>query len=185
MTLVLNEDQLMFRDAARRFATERAPVSELRRLRDTSDATGFDRAVWKEMADMGWAGVLVPEEYGGVGFGHVGAGLIAQEIGRNLSATPLLSTAVLGVTALVAATALWNHWCGELLELHPEPDVHAISQIILGGDSPRAARRGAALSALTGGVLSRWRAARAGRARRSHPSRPPRAAGDRGSRTAR
>ncbi len=101
MTLVLNEDQLMFRDAARRFAAERAPVSELRRLRDTSDATGFDRAVWKEMADMGWAGVLVPEEYGGVGFGHVGAGLIAQEIGRNLSATPLLSTAVLGVTALV------------------------------------------------------------------------------------
>jgi len=50
---------------------------------------------------MGWAGVLVPEEYGGAGFGYVGAGLIAEEIGRNLSATPLLSTAVLAVTALV------------------------------------------------------------------------------------
>jgi alkylation response protein AidB-like acyl-CoA dehydrogenase len=57
--------------------------------------------VWKEMAEMGWAGVLVPEEHGGAGFGYVGAGLIAEEVGRNLSATPLLSTAVLAVTALV------------------------------------------------------------------------------------
>lgn len=101
MSLVLNEDQLMFRDAAKRFAAERAPVAELRRLRDSNDPTGFDRDVWKEMADMGWAGVLVPEECGGVGFGHVGAGLIAQEIGRNLSASPFVSTAVLGATVLM------------------------------------------------------------------------------------
>lgn len=99
--LVLTDDQSMFRDAAKRFAAERAPVSQLRKLRDDSDCAGFSREVWKEMADMGWAGVLVPEEYGGVGFGHVGAGLIAEETGRNLSATPLLSTAVLGVTALL------------------------------------------------------------------------------------
>ena len=103
MTLVLTEDQLMFRDAAKRFAAERMPVSQLRKLRDTSDAVGFSREAWKEMADMGWAGVLVPEEFGGVGFGHVGAGLIAEEIGRNLSATPMLSTAVLGATTLLKA----------------------------------------------------------------------------------
>jgi acyl-CoA dehydrogenase len=101
MSLVLTEDQLMFRDATRRFAAERAPVAQLRRLRDQNDGVGFDRAVWKEMAQMGWAGVLVPDEYGGAGFGHVGAGLIAEEVGRNLSATPLLSTAVLAVTALM------------------------------------------------------------------------------------
>ena len=101
MSLVLNEDQLMFRDAAKRFAAERAPVAQLRKLRDDADADGFSRAVWKEMADMGWAGVLVPEDHGGVGFGFVGAGLIATEIGRNLSATPLLSSAVLAVTALL------------------------------------------------------------------------------------
>lgn len=103
MTLVLTEDQAMFRDAVKRFASERAPVPQLRKLRDCGDATGFNREVWKQMADMGWAGVLVPEAFGGVGFGHVGAGLIAEEIGRNLSATPLLSTAVLGVTALLKA----------------------------------------------------------------------------------
>jgi acyl-CoA dehydrogenase len=101
MSLVLNEDQLMFRDATKRFAAERAPVAQLRKLRDQNDSVGFDREVWKEMAHMGWAGVLVPEEHGGAGFGYVGAGLIAEEIGRNLSATPLLSTAVLAVTALL------------------------------------------------------------------------------------
>jgi acyl-CoA dehydrogenase len=101
MSLVLTEDQLMFRDATKRFAAQRAPVAQLRKLRDDNDATGFDREVWREMAQMGWAGVLVPEEHGGAGFGYVGAGLIAEEVGRNLSATPLLSTAVLGVTALL------------------------------------------------------------------------------------
>ena len=101
MSLVLNEDQLMFRDAAKRFAAERAPISQLRQLRDSQDAVGFSRDVWKEMAEMGWAGVLIPEEFGGFGFGYVGAGLIAEEIGRNLSATPFLSTAILGATALI------------------------------------------------------------------------------------
>ena len=91
----------MFRDAAKRFAAERAPVAQLRKLRDDNDPVGFSRELWKEMADMGWAGVLVPEEHGGVGFGFVGAGLIATEIGRNLSVTPLLSSAVLAVTALL------------------------------------------------------------------------------------
>jgi alkylation response protein AidB-like acyl-CoA dehydrogenase len=103
MTLVLTEDQAMLRDAVKRFASERAPVSQLRKLRDSSDATGFNRDVWKEMADMGWAGVLIPEEFGGVGFGHVGAGLIAEETGRNLSVTPMLSTAVLGATLVLKA----------------------------------------------------------------------------------
>jgi acyl-CoA dehydrogenase len=105
MTLVLTDDQLMFRDAARRFAAERAPVAHLRKLRDDADPVGFSREVWKEMAEMGWAGVLVPEDHGGVGFGFVGAGLIATEIGRNLSSTPMLSSAVLAVTALLRGGA--------------------------------------------------------------------------------
>jgi acyl-CoA dehydrogenase len=101
MSLILTEDQQMFRDAVKRFAAERAPISELRKLRDEQDAAGFRREVWKEMADMGWAGVLAPEELGGAGFGFVGAGLIAEEIGRNLSATPFVSSAILAVTALM------------------------------------------------------------------------------------
>src|ERR1044071_8164158 len=112
MSLVLNEDQLLFRDAAKRFTAERAPVAQLRKLRDDGDATGFSRELWKEMAGMGWAGVLVPEQHGGVGFGYVGAGLIAEEIGRNLSATPVLSSGVLAVTALL--TGADEARCAEL-----------------------------------------------------------------------
>ncbi|HEX2492359.1 MAG TPA: acyl-CoA dehydrogenase family protein [Steroidobacter sp.] len=101
MSLALTEDQLMLREAVKRFTAERAPISQLRKLRDENDPTGFSREAWREMAQMGWAGVLIPEENGGAGFGLVGAGLIAEEVGRNLSATPLLSTAILGATALL------------------------------------------------------------------------------------
>ena len=52
------------------------------------------------MAEMGWAGVLVPEEHGGIDFGYVGAGIILEEMGRTLTASPFFSTAVLGATLL-------------------------------------------------------------------------------------
>ncbi len=102
MALTLTDDQKMIRDSADGFFKTEAPASQHRKLRDTRDETGFDRNVWAKMAEMGFAGVLVPEEHGGAGFGHVAAGLIMEAIGRNLSASPMLSTAVLGTTALVA-----------------------------------------------------------------------------------
>ncbi|WP_246088745.1 acyl-CoA dehydrogenase family protein [Phreatobacter stygius] len=101
--LVLNEDQRMLQDAARGFVQEKSPVASLRKLRDQHVADGFDRALWRDMADMGWAGVLVPEEAGGLGFGYVGAGLICEEMGRTLAASPFLSTAVMAATALSRA----------------------------------------------------------------------------------
>jgi alkylation response protein AidB-like acyl-CoA dehydrogenase len=101
MTFVLTEEQQLFSDQARKVLQARSPVSVLRRQRDANDPIGFSRDLWSELAGMGWAGVLVPEDYGGVGFGHVGAGLIAEESGRTLASLPLLSTAVLGTTALL------------------------------------------------------------------------------------
>lgn len=102
MALVLTDDQKMIRESADGFFKTEAPVAQHRKLRDAKDATGFDRDTWAKMAEMGFAGVLVPEEHGGAGFGHVAAGLIMEAIGKNLSAAPMLSTAVLGATALVA-----------------------------------------------------------------------------------
>jgi len=64
MALVLTEEQEMLRDAAKGYLTDHAPIAQLRRLRDEADASGFDRDTWKAMADMGWTGVLVPEEIG-------------------------------------------------------------------------------------------------------------------------
>ncbi len=102
MSLVLNDDQKMIRESADGFFKTEAPVGQHRRLRDSHDATGFDRDTWVKMAEMGFAGVLVPEAHGGAGFGHVAAGLIMEAMGRNLSAAPMLSTAILATTALVA-----------------------------------------------------------------------------------
>ncbi len=100
MALVLDDEQRMLQDAARGFLSEHAPVSQLRALRDEAHPDGFSRETWKAMADMGWAGVLVPEEHGGVDMGYVAAGLIAEEMGRTLTASPFLSTAVMGAAAL-------------------------------------------------------------------------------------
>ena len=101
MPLVLTEEQSMLRDSARGFINEKAPVAHLRKLRDERDMTGFSRDLWKGFAEMGFAGLLVPENFGGSGLGAVEAGIVLEEIGRNLMPSPFLSTAVLAASALV------------------------------------------------------------------------------------
>ena len=101
MAFVLTEEQQMLRDSALAFAAEKLPVSQLRDLRAKGDA--FDRAAWKEMADLGFAGVLVPEDFGGSGFGHVGLGQVLEAQGRTIASSPLLSTALIGASALLLA----------------------------------------------------------------------------------
>lgn len=100
MTLVLTEEQSMLRDSARGLIGDKAPVSHLRHLRDTKDATGFSRDLWTAFAEMGLSGLIVPEEFGGSGLGCVEAGVVMEEIGRTLMPSPFLSTAVLAATAL-------------------------------------------------------------------------------------
>ncbi len=103
MALVLNEDEVMLKETAEGFFADKAPVTALRKLRDERDETGFDRALWAEMADMGFAGVVVDEDNGGVDMGFMAAGLLAEQMGRNLSASPFLSTSILAATALRAS----------------------------------------------------------------------------------
>ena len=69
MPLVLTEEQSMLRDSARGLISDKAPVSHLRGLRDSKDATGFSRDLWKAFAEMGFSGLLVPENFGGSGLG--------------------------------------------------------------------------------------------------------------------
>jgi alkylation response protein AidB-like acyl-CoA dehydrogenase len=100
MSLVLTDEQSMLRDQARSFLTKNAPIAHLRALRDKRDADGFSRSLWKEFVDLGWAGILVPQEYGGLGLGHVEAGVVAEELGHTLTPSPFLSTAVLAAAAI-------------------------------------------------------------------------------------
>ena len=98
---VLNEEQTMIRDSAKSWVQEKSPVTAFRKLRDSGNADGFDRAVWAEMAEMGWAGILVPEAFGGTGLGYLTLGLVLEETGRTLTASPLISTALTATTALL------------------------------------------------------------------------------------
>ena len=100
MALVLNEDQLLLKDSAQSFCQQLAPVSVLRRLRDSNDETGFDQAIWTQMVDLGWAGMAIPEAYGGYGFGYGGLGVVLEETGRTLVSSPLISTVLLAATAI-------------------------------------------------------------------------------------
>ena len=100
MSFVLNDDEQMLRDSARGFLAETANVEALRALRDEKSPTGFSRELWSSLAEMGFCGVLVPEEHGGVDMGYAAAGLILEEMGRQLSASPFLATSVLSATAL-------------------------------------------------------------------------------------
>ena len=100
MALVLTEDQEMLREAAAGFLAEKAPVSEFRKVRDANTEEACSPDLYMEMAAMGWAGILVPEDDGGSGFGMVGAGIIAEEMGKHLTASPFLATAMRAATAL-------------------------------------------------------------------------------------
>ena len=103
MALILTEEQNLVRDTARAFLADKAPVAHLRRLRDTRDPDGFSRELWQAFAELGFCGILIPEALGGSGLGHVEAGIVMEEIGRNLTPSPFLSTAILGATALLRA----------------------------------------------------------------------------------
>lgn len=101
MPLVLNEEQSMLKDAAKDFCTNNTPITQMRRLRDEKDESGFDRDTWNQMVELGWAGITIPEDFGGLGFGYLGMGVVMEECGRTLTCSPLLATAV-GASAIVA-----------------------------------------------------------------------------------
>jgi alkylation response protein AidB-like acyl-CoA dehydrogenase len=100
MALTLSADARMVRDTAFDFFREKSPVSALRKLRDSQDADGFSRPLWAEMAELGWTGFLVPEAYGGTGFGMVGLAQVMEASGRTLAASPLIGSALIGASAI-------------------------------------------------------------------------------------
>ena len=105
MPLFHDEDQAMLADTVRGFVASEAPVAHLRALRDADNQDGFDRALWKKFAEMGFTGLMVAEADGGLGMGHVEAGIVLEEIGRNLTPSPFLASSIGAVAALNAGGA--------------------------------------------------------------------------------
>jgi len=100
MKLILNEEQQFLKDTAKNFAEERTPINHFRSLRDNKDNLLWDKDTWKEMVNLGWSGILIPEEYGGSNFGLAGISVILQECGKTLTPSPLFATGVLGAYAI-------------------------------------------------------------------------------------
>jgi alkylation response protein AidB-like acyl-CoA dehydrogenase len=100
MAFTLTPEQESIREMAQRFAAERAPVAHLRRLRDEGDPIGFSRPLWKEMADLGFAGLTLPAEHGGAGLGHAELGIVLEALGRTLAPSPIVATLLLGGAAI-------------------------------------------------------------------------------------
>ena len=99
--MILNEEQAMLRETVAQFFTEKAPISELRSLAGAGDEQGYDSQLWSEMVELGLPGITVPEAHDGLEFGWMGLGAIAQEAGRCLVASPLLSSVVLAQNLLL------------------------------------------------------------------------------------
>ena len=108
---VLNEEQTMLRDMAREWSRNESPVSAWRKVRDGGDAKGFDPAAWGQMSEMGWAGIVIPEDHGGSDFGWMSLGLVLEETGRTLTASPLLASAsAAGAIVLGGSDAQKAEW---------------------------------------------------------------------------
>ncbi|WP_085809583.1 acyl-CoA dehydrogenase family protein [Sphingomonas sp. TZW2008] len=111
----LNDEQVMLRDMAREWADKESPTTAFRKLRDAAPAKGFDPEAWSTIGQMGWAGVVIPEEFGGSAFGYLSLGLVVEQLGRNLAVSPLSSTAVAATAiAMGGVDAAKSEWLPKL-----------------------------------------------------------------------
>ena len=101
---VLNEEQEMLRDMARDWATEKSPVTEFRKVRRDGAPEAYDPAAYATMAEMGWTGVIIPEEHGGSDFGWLSLGLVVEELGKTLTASPLIASTLAASAILLGGT---------------------------------------------------------------------------------
>lgn len=97
---ILNDEQTMLRDMAREWAANESPVSAWRKVRNDKPEEAYSADAWQTMAAMGWSGIVIPEEHGGSDFGWLSAGLVIEELGKTLTASPLVAT-TLAASAIV------------------------------------------------------------------------------------
>lgn len=97
----LTEEQNMIKDQASAWVTKENPVKKFRQMRDSNNELGFDQNTWQQMVEMGWSGILIPEIYGGSELGYLTFGVVLEQIGKELCASPLFASAYVGASALL------------------------------------------------------------------------------------
>ena len=98
----VSEEQMDLRNVAAVFCREKSPTDKVRAL--IEDELGHDPATWKEMGELGWLGIAIPEEYGGIGLSLAEATPVAEQMGRNLMGGPFVSTTLAGQAILAGGT---------------------------------------------------------------------------------
>lgn len=101
MNFEFSDDQKQLRDQARRYLSEHSPPKAVRAVLEGK--APYDKALWKGLAEMGFLGVAIPEEFGGAGAGHLELCVIAEEMGRALAPVPFSSTIYLAAEAIMLA----------------------------------------------------------------------------------
>ncbi len=101
MNFEFSDELLQLRDQARRFLAEKSPPGLVRRVLDGAEP--YAAALWRDMAEMGWLGAAIPEQYGGAGLGYEGLCVLAEELGRSLAPVPFASSVYLATEAILAA----------------------------------------------------------------------------------
>lgn len=103
MSLVISEEQKLLQETAREFVSSKSSLRRIRALRDAADPLGFSRDLWREMAALGWAGIALPEAYGGSGLGQRELMVVLEALGAGLMPEPMISTVLLGANAVLLA----------------------------------------------------------------------------------
>ena len=103
---LLTDDQKMLRETAAQLLAEEGSIAkQLRHFRDSGCKDGFGHGLWKQFGELGLSGICIPEAQGGRGMGATEAALVLEEVGRNLTPSPFLTTAVAAVRALDGSSA--------------------------------------------------------------------------------
>ena len=112
---LLTDDQKMLQETAASFLGEEGSIAkQLRHWRDINCKDGFGHGLWKQFAELGLTGICIPEDQGGMGLGATEAALVLEEIGRNLTPSPFLATAV-AATRAIDGTAHADRWYPDIL----------------------------------------------------------------------
>ena len=99
MNFDFSDDQKLLQKTARDYLAEHSPLAVCRKILESDQP--YERPLWKGAAEMGWLGTVIPEEYGGAGFGHLELAVIAEEIGRALAPIPFSSSVYVATEALL------------------------------------------------------------------------------------
>ena len=92
MNFGFTEEQELLRQEVRKFLDDNCPLEEVRKLMETPE--GFSRDLWKQMGELGWIGLTMPESHGGAGLGTVDLTVVLEEMGRTLFPSPFLATTI-------------------------------------------------------------------------------------------